>query len=1449
MDPWGILDTYFHDHRYPFTKHHLDSFREFLKTHIPNSIRSYNPLVMMKEDEAGNEILRVQIYVGGKEGKQIYLERPTILDEEGKSMLLTPQEARLRNLTYNTHIFADILIEYYKDGASEPVNKTFHMTYIGSIPLMLHSDHCVLHGQGSKVLQALGECPMDPGGYFIIDGKEKVIVSQERITTNRLFIEKYEPSEDPNFAFRAMIRCTGSSGETALSPRTVEFMLIRQPDTLFEANVKEDFRPFTGAILVSLPSIKGHIPLSVLFRALGVENDKQITELICGPIEETHEAFLHFLRPSFAHGASSKIYTMSQALEYLRVRSSYESIAHVRSILAVDIFPNIPDSLQQKAVFLGYLVNRFMKTALGILQTSDRDSYIFKRVDISGFLLAQLFQESYDIFRKFVRDQVDREYYYGPWKNTGTVEDLIRIENLAKIFPGTMLTETFARSLKGRWGSNPNDPDQSKVQDLARLSYIGFLSHLRRVNLPLDRSIKITGPHRLHSQQWGIMCPFESPDGASIGYLKNFALLTQITFGTSEENMIKCLQDLGVMPVTQIPPNHHMSPEIVRVFLNGLYYGVTKSPFTVVRAMRIFRRTGIINPFVSVAWNIVENEIRIQTEAGRPCRPLFIVEDGKLTYKKKGSWFEMVFGTLLPESELNNDAYYMDKYRSPFDMMDFQGRSLADILRELERKQGCIEYLDIEEENTMYIAMKEDAITGYHTHLEIHPSTAFSVVTNIVPFANHNQAPRVIFHGSQSKQAIGIYATNFSKRFDTMGYIQHYPQKRIVTTRGAFYNGAVRMPNGCNVIVAIATYNGWNQEDSIIINKSSIDRGLFHITAYKTMTASEKTLTPSERVIFANPVRMRDQGKEIHGVKHANYTLLGDDGIIKEEAYIPRGQEAVVLGMVHVRDKVKDVVRGIFTEKEIEEQYHDVSLRTDVHHYGKVDRVFVATQNQGTTSRIAKVRFRKVRRPELGDKSCSSHGQKGVFGMILPQHEMPYTKDGVVPDLIINPHAFPSRMTIGHLIETVTSKLCCLEGCYADGTVFMPFDQNEVYNKLEKTGYERHGNEILYNGKTGQQIATEIFIGPVYYYRLKHMVTDKIHARGFGPKDGLTKQPTSGRSKGGGLRIGEMERDVLLGHGLAQFTKENMMEKSDKYRWTICKCCGVLAMHKHTCKACGGTDIATVTTPYAFKLLVQELEAMGVQARLSHMAPPEDDFEEPLEEEMNDEEMHGGQDPIETEDHEETEPLKEGVSNEDEEEDPSNEDRDTEEDHSKEDGDTEEEDHSKEDGEEDPLNGNDEDDSSNEEVLSDEQEITEEVPFPPEGTENNTMSGGNNDIKVIMIDDTLQGGRGIVEDQSLQSIQALYHKADETRKITEENLVAQIDEQNNRSESENAQILGSTQNNAAITMRKSDDVTDNIFNPDDGSSQMLTLDGGVTVSEITRLRNHRNALMRNYENE
>jgi DNA-directed RNA polymerase II subunit RPB2 len=1190
---------------------------------------------MIKNDDQNNLILKVEAFIGGRDGTAIYLDRPVIKDSDGRPIVLTPQEARLRNLTYQTHLYADILIVFTRDDGTE-TTKEFKRVMIGAIPIMVHSDPCILHKQGAPILRDFGECMYDSGGYFIIDGKEKVIISQERVTTNRLFVSRIE-EKSGDFSWRGMIQCTGESGESALVPRTVDLVIINNPDPMFDEKIPEEFAGHKGAILVSLPGVRGRIPLTTIFRALGVESDRAILEHILGDHAAAPPEFIDFIRPSLANaihknakGEREPIYTQQAALAFLSRRVQYESVSFVKGLLVTDLFPNIAhatDPMGAKARFLGYLTRQLMLTALGILPPSDRDSYAFKRVDISGFLLAQLFQTMYNTFRKNVRNVLDHEYYYGPWKNTGRMEDLVNGNNLHRLFNYIIISETFVKSLKGSWGPPTDDPDQGLVQDLARISYIGFLSHLRRVNLPLDRSIKITSPHRLHAQQWGVMCPFESPDGASIGYLKNFSLLCSVTFGTDTESMRAGLRELGVIPLEQFTPAASAGGSVEtpqRVMLNGDWFGMTLDPLKLTRMFRLLRRNGFINPFTSIAWDIRSNEIRVQTEPGRPCRPLLIVESGKLAaqHRKPGTtWFDWVYGTSAARTE---EHYYRGKtFVSPQTLSEYEGLEDDALITKLTKTAAVIEYLDIEEENTCLIAMTAADIGTFHTHAEIHPSTIFSVVTNNIPLANHNFAPRNCFFGSQSKQAIGIYTTNFTRRFDTAAYIHHYPQRPIITTRNAHYSANDRMPNGFNAIVAVMTYTGFNQEDGIIINRASVDRGMFQITAYKSMSATAKAVNDEERTVFANPIALRDSGKAVAGIKRANYTLLNERGIISEGSYIPRGQSAAVIGMVNVRKEMVTERRGMLSEQVERVTYRDVSLTTDVHHYGKIDRVFVGGRGIGNTAdgeEICKVRFRKIRRPELGDKACSRCAQKGVFGMILAPESMPFTKDGIVPDLIINPHAFPSRMTIAHLIECVYSKLCCMEGMLGDGSVFVPFDQDAMYDRLESSaGFQKHGNEILYNGQTGDQLQTEIFIGPTFYMRLKHMVTDKVHARATGPKVPLTHQPTSGRSKGGGLRIGEMERDVLLSYGMSQFTKESMMEKADKYRWAVCRRCGVLAKHNaqtSECPNCAAQETAVIETPYSFKLLSQELEAMGMQMRLSP-----DAFEEELEV-YSDEEMY-----------------------------------------------------------------------------------------------------------------------------------------------------------------------------------------------------------------------------------
>jgi DNA-directed RNA polymerase II subunit RPB2 len=1212
------MEAYFRDHFYPFTKHHLDSYREFLRKYIPDVITSYNPITMVKFKNNKEESLevKVNIWIGGKEGRLLYVDRPTQVDEEGNPVILTPHQCRLQNLTYSTHLYADVLVEYTY--GEEVVEKVFHHVLLGDIPLMLHSDGCVLHRQGPKVLQAFDECPFDQGGYFIIDGKEKVVISQERMVTNRLFIEV---AKDPRYSYKGWVRCATDVGEAALLPKTVEFYVLDpdfnksmlMEDTEAEEEVEEEeemgSKPskrekYRGAILVSIPGI-GVLPLFHLFRAFGIESDKEILEHIVGDVKVAPHEYFDFLRASVRQG--SDMYSQSEVIADLKNKVRYKSNEHVHSILTNEVFPNMGTSYQAKAKFLGYLIRHMMDMIMGILPMVDRDGFGYKRVDLSGFLLSQLFHNIYKRFRKNCRDLLDQEYHYGPARNTGRYSDMIRKENIQKIISPHFMTERLQRSLKGLWGSSDDDEKQEKVQDLARISYLGFMSNLRRVNTPLDRSIKITAPHRLNAQQWGILCPFESPDGTSIGYLKNLALLAQVSFGSNPVELLGCLEDLEMVPLGRMMPA--VCHVLTKVFLNGEFVGGIEDPAAFVRKLRLLRRNALINVFTSVAWKVGLNEVRVQTDPGRGCRPLVIVEGGVAkVVKKDASWFDLVFGDVLSKSERIEEVYYRSGYVSPF--KKFAGLSKEAVWKKLEETAGAIEFVDIEESDTCMIAMYPKDITLFTTHLELDPSSILSIVTSTVPFANHNFAARLIFYGAQSKQAIGMYASNFSKRFDTMSYILHYTQRPIVTTKNTHYVRSDKLPGGNNAIVAIMTYSGFNQEDGIIINATSVQRGLFHTTGYKSYTAQESSFNQYQYTMFCNPLKLKkDLNVTIDNLqKDEVYQLLDEEGIIIPESFVAKGSKLAVVGMVQVQEELKEVRVGVKVETKLVKSYRDVSIRAGVHHYGIIDKVYVGRSGAASDyNRVCKVRFRKVKIPEFGDKSCSRHGQKGVIGLMLKEEDMPFSKDGVRPDIIINPHAIPSRMTIGHLVECVFAKLCSLEGCIGDGSVFIGVDLESVGDTMESKGFQKHGNEVLYNGRTGQQIEADVFIGPTYYLRLKHMVADKVHSRQSGPKDQLTRQPMSGRSKEGGLRIGEMERDVLLSFGFAQFAKERMMECSDKYTWSVCRNCGRGAIG--SCRICGGNDIAVVQTPYAFKLLVQEMETMGVTPRFVMESLPEEEGE------------------------------------------------------------------------------------------------------------------------------------------------------------------------------------------------------------------------------------------------
>lgn len=1218
---WKILDKYFETNKHFVTKHHLDSYSEFIHKSIPMTIQTMNPFVIIKYKPDRSVRHRIEVFVGGKDGQDIRFKTPDFF----------PNEARMKNLTYSADLVANIIVRYMigEDSVHEVVIKD---VFLSKIPIMLQSDLCNLHNMSLSEMREHGECPYDQGGYFVVNGKEKVIIAQERNVTNKVFVKR---SADEKYKFSAFVRCT--SEKASVFPKTAYFYVLSKE--VAKAPIKggktKELKITMGqrenAIVVAVPHIKTQVPLFLLFRALGIESDKMILEYIIKDVEDpVNRKALEFMFASIVD--SNYIYTQEQAMAFLDSHTNFtENAEDARYILLKHLFPNIEPNLNSKALFLGYIVNQIVRVAIGVAPETDRDNYMFKRVAISGALLADIYKDFYNTFRVATRSKIDNEYNFSGWaETTGEIVNMITDANKHEFFGRSQHMSTgLVQSLRGKWGIAGRSTDSGIVQDLSRISYIGFLSHLRRVNMPMDTSIKIREPHRLNGSQWGVMCPCESPDGASIGLLKNFALLCHVTYHVDTSVIMQALAPFSFTRFNEVDLINMSG--LVNLRINNNWVGCIEEPLRLVRYMRLLRRNGLINPFVSVAWNIPEKDINIQTDRGRCARPLLVVEKNQLRIQqrkafaaKDASWDLWIVGTLLDNRD---QGVYHSGFIDPFEILDTT--SLEKVEQALEKHAGAIEFVDVEETNGCMIAMTpadiSPAAPRQYTHCEIHPSTIFSVYTATIPLSNHNQAPRNIFSGAQGKQAIGVYATNFSNRIDTMSYVLHYPQKPLITTRYHEYLKTNDLPNGENLIVAIATYSGYNQEDSIIINKASIERGMFNLSYFKSYISEEKEEQNSryvERISFSNPNEARKEGFDVAIKAFADYTKLDENGMPALDSRIEEG-DAVVGKVLERSDyvKEKDVDNKVYVEETLQTTYASKTEIADKTTEGIVDKVVMFKGSDNT--RQAKIRLRKIRIPELGDKLASRHGQKGVIGMIMPQEMMPFTKDGVVPDIIVNPHAFPSRMTIGHLIESILAKSCAYAGCGADGTAFENHDYTSMYDMLQnKYKMERHGDEIMYNGITGEQMQSDIFIGPTYYFRLKHMVADKINYRRDGKVVNVTKQPTKGRGNDGGLRIGEMETNVLISHGLSGFMKESMMERSDKQRFNISDSDGqIIHFNKKQQIYPDGVDrIRDVEMPYAFKLFVQEMQTMSIDPRLVVEPIAEEDAAEDFIGDMGEEE-------------------------------------------------------------------------------------------------------------------------------------------------------------------------------------------------------------------------------------
>ena len=1538
--PFHMIESYFEgQYLERLVRHQIESYNHFIGFQAQRTIQMFNPVDIKSEHdyiaEHNKHLLEIQISF-----ENFKLYPPQIHENNGATKIMFPKEAKLRNFTYASTMTIDIHIDYIirnTESMDTPkiIKKVLPKINIGKMPIMLKSSICVLTQNKHIHPNYTGECAMDCGGYFIIKGSEKTVLGQERAAENKIYC--FDGKNTTKWAWFAEIKSIPD--DKCISPKQIEMMIASKNNG------------FGHGLYITVPRIKYPIELFTLFRALGILSDKAICSYILLDTEvESQEEMLDFLQASIID--SNKYMTQDDALRHITSMVAYTPLnmdketgqkkkrEFAEEVLSKDLFPHCK-SLTQKLYLIGYMASKLIQTSKGRLPPDDRDSYLNKRIELTGTLINNLFRNYFNKLVKEMQKQIVKEINTGSWRSTEDYENIINMTNIYKIMKSTTIENGINRALAtGDFSIKQSNSSKVGVaQVLNRLTYVASLSHLRRINTPLEKSGELIAPRKLHNTTWGFLCVCESPEGQSIGVVKNISYLAHITIPTNSSSLRQYV-DPFIVPLEKIVQSADLYRK-VKVFINGAWVGITEMPFELYNDMKDKKYKGIINIYTSVVFDFKLLEIRVCNDGGRLCRPLLKVRNNKALITQE------IIDRLVKKEICWND-----------------------LLTSCKLDESVIEYIDPEEQNFAMIAMKSkdsyiNVLDGKinYTHCEIHPSTIFGVLGSCIPFPEHNQAPRNTYQTAMAKQAMGVYATNFDMRMDKTAYILNYPSRPLVDTRIMNFLHLNQVPSGCQIHVAIMTHTGYNQEDSVLINKGSIDRGLFLATIYHTEKDEDKNIIRDE-IIRCKPDKAKTKG-----IKFGNYDKLNSQGFIEENELV-ENRDIIIAKIIPIKDNRNDPTKVIKFEDQSK------TFRTTEETY--IDKNYTGRNGDGYN--FAKVRVRILRKPVYGDKMCalptqqvltdhgwipicdidiekhkictldvngkmcyefptakfeydhdgdlwhfhnkqlemtcttnhklyvqkrdqkeyklvetskvmsqfdenkqivkrgtqwrfqkameniypdidkitigpdeynmdawlqflgmfisdgwtdshnnrimitaikerkiafnksifeklglnysyhnggnfyisgskyphiynfivglsigalnkylpdyvwnlsqrqsivllealmqgdgstmqykgedsfsrygtisirlandisrlavhcgysaiikiaeeptgiprvgvrtmgsragqevsitlqhtyykvsiitkqnqpfinkksndtnveelryykgkvycieapsshvyymretvhspsqiignsSRHGQKGTVGNIIPECDMPFTRDGLRPDVIINPHAIPSRMTIAQLKETLLGKVLLELGLFGDGTSFGNMDIKTIADELLKLGYESHGNELLYNGLTGEQLESNIFIGPVFYQRLKHMVNDKQHSRAIGPMVNLTRQPAEGRSRDGGFRIGEMERDVMIAHGASRFCRERLYDVSDKYSAHVCRTCGLIASYNdgnknklytssdftiHLCKTCGNkTDFAKVNIPYAYKLLAQELQTINVVPRL-----------------------------------------------------------------------------------------------------------------------------------------------------------------------------------------------------------------------------------------------------------
>jgi DNA-directed RNA polymerase subunit B len=1187
-----LVETYFRERS--IVNHHIASYNDFLPTidHPNSRMQKIVDNVRSSPDETDRGIIRldpdrtegkiIEIHIGRKRDEKtgqidmnarptITVGRPVIKEANGATHDLFPMEARLRNLNYSAPIHLEFTL--VEDGIEREPEKV----HIGDLPVMIMSKKCNLHKDNiemdreptpeelRKFHVTQGEDLCDAGGYFIIGGTERALISLEDLAPNRVMVELNERYGTSLHVAKVFSQ---REGYRAL--------------TLMEK--KKD-----GMLVVSVPAASGQIPLIVLMKALGMESDEaifkaivsdpQMANIVYANIEECQNKKLY---------PPNGIYTTEDAILFLERKFATGQAKEYRakkveSIVDRSLLPHLGDTSDvrlKKAIFLGRVARTILELELGHRKEDDKDHYANKRLKLAGDLMEDLFRVAFTNLIKDLKYQLERGYTR---KKGLKISSAIRPDLLTH-----RLLHAFAT---GNWVGGRAGVSQL----LDRTSNMSALSHLRRITSPLTRSQPHFEARDLHPTQWGRLCPNETPEGQNCGLVKNAALIIDVSEGFDEKEVIWLLKDLGVKEVGEQQTTE------VRVYVNGDLIGLHDKPKELAEEIRQRRRSGLLSSEVNVRFDDNMNEIIINCDEGRLRRPLLVVRHGKtmLTHKHiedmraaKVRWSDLVREGVVEwiDAEEEEDTYIgVFAYKTP-QKCEHCGKFLSEIDVEWRNpgEEGKVTLECKACNGTMHV---ESLLSDEHTHLEIDPMVILGCCSGLVPYPEHNSSPRVTMGSGMAKQSLGLSSSNYRIRPDTRSHLLHYPEKPLVTTKAMDFVDFNKRPGGQNFVVAIVSYGGYNMEDAVIMSQSAVDRGLGRSTFMRTYRAEERRYPGGQEDHFEIP------SPDVRGARaDLSYSNLGEDGLISPETKVDGGD--VLIGKTSPPRFLEEEADFLTPQKR-----RETSVTVRPGESGWVDNVMMTESENG--SRLVKVKVRDERIPELGDKFASRHGQKGVIGLLVPQEDMPFTEDGMTPDLLINPHAVPSRMTVAHVLEMIGGKVGSMEGRFIDGTPFSGEREEAIRDALVKNGFKHNGKEVMYDGITGRKIEAELFIGVIYYQKLHHMVSGKLHVRSRGPVQILTRQPTEGRSRQGGLRFGEMERDCLIGHGAAMVIKDRLLDESDGTLQYVCgnPNCGHIAILDRRgtlrCPVCGNNSkIYQVQTSYAFKLLLDELLSLGVAMRL-----------------------------------------------------------------------------------------------------------------------------------------------------------------------------------------------------------------------------------------------------------